>query len=194
MCRMLGEERRKAFVRTIDDHADVCVPSRPRIFEQSSSFILIGRGHCIPQPVECGAERPSPFLIPARVPAGIASAIRAPALQPVGTAPRTVFNNLDEMIGGMTLEKLAIVGEFRKFVRFDVVKSVRQCHFPKMMMVSVTLAVGCNVSQLGPIPGIGKAGQQALGKPLPIVEEPFEGHTLRYWSIVEKNADPFLRG
>src|ERR1700730_5006253 len=194
MSGVLGEERREAFVRTIDNHADVCVPSQPRILEQSSSVILICRGQCIPQPVECGAERPSPFLVPARVPAGIASAIRAPALQSVGTAPGAVFNNLDEMISGVTLEELAIVGELRQFVCLDVVKSIGQCHFPKVMMVSVTLAVGCNVSQLRPIPGIGKTGQQALGKTLSVVEEPFEGHTLRYRSIVEKNADLFLRG
>ena len=70
-------------------------------------------------------------------------------------------------------------------------KSVRKRHFPVVVMVAVTFAIGGDMSQLRPVSLIRKTGQEAIGKSLAVIQQSFERHALRYRAVIEKNADRF---
>src|SRR5438552_6314374 len=107
---VVSKECPARFVGTIENDANVVVAARPRIaeillqprFEDGSQFIA--------QPVKRGTKGNSPLLVP-RVSTRITSAIAAPTLDAVDTAPGTIFNNLNHVFGGMFFQELAIVGE-----------------------------------------------------------------------------------
>src|SRR5581483_4561586 len=73
--------------RAVEDDGDVLVAGAPGIPQAPGGFPFIERVHRIAQPVEGGAQRPAPFLIPAGPPTGVAAAVERPAADAVHTAP-----------------------------------------------------------------------------------------------------------
>ena len=134
-------------LRTVENYADVVIPRLPRIFQEFTEAFLEDGDQSVAQPIERRPQRPAPLLVPGMAP-GIAAAIGAPALDSVDTTPRTLFDDFGGMLGGMHLEKFAIVCKLRKFGFLNVVQGRTECHFAVMVMVSVALAVGRDVDQL----------------------------------------------
>src|SRR5581483_7913083 len=66
---------------------------------------------------------------------------------------------------------------------------IRQRHFAVAVMMSVGLAIGCDMNELWPVASIGEAAFQAVGKLLAAVQQLFESYGLRDWAIVEKKID-----
>ncbi len=92
---------------------DISVASAPDIFEQSPSRVFGKRRDGIPQPVESCAKRRAPSLIPTLVPA-VAAAVGAPALDAVGTTPRSILDDFRLPRGRELSQELAIVGQARQ--------------------------------------------------------------------------------
>src|SRR5436305_5373401 len=142
----------------------------------------------IAEKIEGNAQWPAPLLVPAGM-AGVATAVGAPPFHAMDAAPRGVLDDLDFVGRRKFLQKLTIVRQFLRVLRFDPVESIRKGHFAVAMMMSIGLAVGGNVNKLGPVAGIGKAAFQAIGKLLAAIQQLLKSHGLGDWTIVEKNTD-----
>src|SRR5260370_3407133 len=79
-------ETLQAFRRAVQNHVDVVVARRPGILQISRRGSFVAGSHFVAQPVERLAQRRAPFLIPLRVPAGIAATVVAQHSS-TGTAP-----------------------------------------------------------------------------------------------------------
>src|ERR1700730_5898309 len=108
-------------------------------------------------------------------------------------APRAVLHDFHKMVGRITLQKLPVIGEFRQLVVFDTLQRVRQRHFTKAMMVTITFPIRSDMRKLWPSSSVGKAADQTIRKPLAVIQQAFKGHALRYRPVVEKDADRFFR-
>src|ERR1700719_2667842 len=164
--------------RTVQDHANVFVAGFPGLLQEDSRLLLIERRQAVAQPIERSSEWCSPLLRPTRMPAGIATAVRAPALYPVNTAPRTVLHDFREMVRWVFLQKLSVIGQLRQLVRLNVMKRISERHFAEAMMMTVAFSVRGDVHELRPLPRVGEAAHQAVGEALPVVEHPLERYTL----------------
>ena len=98
---VLGEKCLPCFPRAVKDDLNVIIARRPWVLEQLLGFLFVKRGQRVAQPIECGAQRGAPLLIPARMPTGVAAAVAPPAFDPVNTTPRAIIKYLDFMGGGM---------------------------------------------------------------------------------------------
>src|ERR1051326_3429277 len=83
---VIGKESAARFFRAVKNDADVIIAARPRISQVQFGLRLKNGSKAVPQPVEGGAQGSTPLLVP-RMPAGVASAVAAPALNPVHAAP-----------------------------------------------------------------------------------------------------------
>src|SRR5690349_10259231 len=123
----------------------------------------------------------------------VTSAIRAPTFDAVDTAPRTVVDNFYEVIRRMTLQKLGIVGQLGKIVRFDVMQRIGKRHFAKAMMMTVALSVRGDIHDLWPLACLGKSASEPLRKAFAVIEQPLKRYALRNRPVIEKNADALAR-
>ena len=96
--------------------------------------------------------------------AGITPAIRFPAFHAVRAAPGSIFEDFNPVIWRMQLQELPVIGQLRAAAVFDTMQGVGQRHIAIMMMVTVTLAVRCDMRELRPGALVGKAAQQAIRK------------------------------
>ena len=101
------KERRHRFVRAVQNHLDVIVPSLPRIFQERCHLNFIEARQAVSQPIESGAQWRPPFLVPIAMSARIAPAVGAPALDAVDTAPRAIRDNFDDMVRRKLLQETA---------------------------------------------------------------------------------------
>ena len=62
--------------------------------------------------------------------------------------PRGVLENLGIVLGWMLLQKFPVVSNLRQAAGLDVPERVRQRHVAEGMVMSVGLAVGCDMGQL----------------------------------------------
>src|SRR6185437_3167537 len=176
----------------VENNVDIVVARSPWIFEQILCLLLeLGR-NSIAQPIQRLSQRRKPLLIPSGMPAGITAAVGPPALDSMYAAPRGVFNDLRQNFGRMHLEELPVINQLSLAAGLNAVQSVTQRHLAIMMMVTVTLAVRCDVAKLRPIALIGKAAEEPVSKPLPIIKQPFECDGLRNRPIIKKDIDRFF--
>ena len=83
----------------VQNDGDVFVARRPRFGDDSGAMGFVERREFVAQPIESGAERSAPLLIPTGMSARIAAAIGGPAADAVGTAPGGVFDDFDFVSG-----------------------------------------------------------------------------------------------
>src|SRR5580700_12183108 len=112
----------QAFIRSIQDYANVFVARLPRVLQKCWRFGFIHGCQRITKPIERRPQRRAPLLIPLRVSTGIAATILAPALDTVNAAPRSIWKNLDKVVRGIAFEELSVICELSKFIRFYVVQ------------------------------------------------------------------------
>src|SRR5690606_13322672 len=93
------QERVHVARRPVEHDRDVVVACLPRVAQQYRRMLLEIRRDLITQPVERGPERLAPRLVPSRVTARAATAIRTPALHSMCTAPRAALHDADLMAG-----------------------------------------------------------------------------------------------
>ena len=120
---VVGEKCSTGFLGAIENHANVVVAGGPGVADIFLQSRLEDGSQSVAQPVERGPQRSAPLLVPG-MSAGIASTIAAPAFDAVDATPRTVFDDLDEMLGGMFFKKLAVVGKLGDVLSFDFVQGV----------------------------------------------------------------------
>src|SRR5690349_20629396 len=96
--------------------------------------------------------------------ARVATAIGRPPSDPVRTAPRGVLDDLYFMRRRTLIEELAVICDLRQLVRLDVFEGVGERHVSVRMVMTVRLAVGCNVHQLRPLAKIAEPAQKSRGK------------------------------
>src|SRR4030042_6167695 len=93
--------------------------------------------------------------------------------------------------GGMFLEVFAIIGDLCQALGFDEMKAEGKRHFTKTVMMAVTFPVGCDMDQLGPLPGVMEGREQPGGKGLAVFQQTSKGNVLGDRSIVEEGVDCF---
>ena len=71
----------------IEHQLDIGIARCPRIKEQIPTDCFELAGGIIAQEIECGSERSAPFLVPARLAAGVATTIAYPTTDSVRAAP-----------------------------------------------------------------------------------------------------------
>src|SRR5689334_23857517 len=104
-------------------------------------------------------------------------------------APRRVLGNLNLAKGRAALEVMAVIGNFGKFVRFDVLQSVRQRHVAVYMVMTIGFAIGCDMHQLRPGALIMKPAEQSIGKLFAVGKEFLECDRPRDGAVVKEEID-----
>src|SRR6185312_12622229 len=190
-----GEKAIEVFRRALDDHADIFISRPPDIFEECSGGLLVKGSDRVPQPIERGAQGRAPVLVPSGIASAIAPAVFTPATHAVRATPGAVLYDLRLMLRRMFFEILAIVRQPCDALLLDELQCIGQRHVAVAMMMSVTLAVGSDVHQLGPIPGIHESIREPAGELLTAGQQVLECDRLRDRRIVEKhrNCPPLLQ-
>ena len=83
---------------------------------------------------------------------------------------------------------LAIIGDARELVAFDVIQRVGERHVAVRMVMAVGFAIGGDVHELGPGTAVVEAAEQAMGKTLTIQQQLLEGDRARDGAIVEEQG------
>ena len=161
--------------------------------EQFGGLGFVGFDEAVAQVIERLAQGRAPRLVPAGLAAGVAAAVGVPAADAVRAAPGGVLDDLDFVGRRVDGEVLAVVGELRQLVGFDVMQRVGERHLALEMMVAVGLAVGGDVHELRPAAVLGEAADQAVGEAFAIGEQPFEGDGAGDGAVVEEEVDAAAR-
>src|SRR4029453_6875831 len=122
---MLGQEPLYALRRAIEADVDIVVAGLPRIPQERSRAGLVAGSQGVPEPIQGLPEGGAPGLLPLRVPARVASTVTLPPIEPVGTAPRGVLDDLHEVRGVVPFEVFRIVREAREIIGVEVMKGIR---------------------------------------------------------------------
>src|ERR1035438_7664202 len=120
------------------------------------------------------------------MPAGIAAAVSAPAPYAMHATPGSVFENLDDVLGGIARQKFGVVGDPGQTIGFDVAERVGERHIAVTVVMAVGFAICGDVGQLWPVALIVEGGQQTPGEVLPIVEQALKGNGARNGPVVEE--------
>jgi hypothetical protein len=174
------------------DHLDVGVARGPRIDEQLGPERVVEVGDAIAQPVERVAQRPTPGLAPPGPTAGVAAAVGAPPIDPVGAAPRRVLADLDLPGGRPRGAERGVVGERRAGViaAGDRRQRPGQAHIAVAVVVAVGLAVGRDVAQRRVV---ATGRDQATREGATVDQQALERHRSRQRSVVEEHVDGATR-
>src|SRR3989344_6119370 len=112
----------------IQNHFNIIIPYHPWTVGKFTHMLFIQRSHPVTQPIHGGAKGAAPFLVPAAMAPDIASATRAPALNPVSAAPGSIFNNL-HLMGRREFDRIfAIVSYLGKVLRGNMMQAIGQRH------------------------------------------------------------------
>ena len=122
---VLEQEGVDAAFRAVEHDLDKVIPGAPGVMQELGGGVFVRLGGGIAQKVERVAKRRAPLLIPTGAASGVATAIRAPALDPVYAAPRGVLAQFDLPARRIEVEELSINGELREILSFDVFQRVR---------------------------------------------------------------------
>src|SRR6185369_9570521 len=141
------------------------------------------------QPVEGISQRLPPLLIPAAVPAGIASAIALPAFYAMTATPGGVGEDFHLVVRRIQGQKFAVVGEPGHPSLLNVVQCMSQRHLAEGVVMAVGLAVGGDADEFRPLPGGGKAARQAGGKYLAVIKQFFEGNRLGNGTVIKEQGN-----
>src|SRR5256885_1737824 len=114
---VLLKEVGDGIMRPVEHNFDIGVTRGPGIAQYSLSHLFKEGIDGVTQPIEGGAQRPAPMLLPRS--AGVAAAIAVPALDAVRTAPGGVLNDAHFHGWWMLFEKFAIVGQLGLVVLLD---------------------------------------------------------------------------
>src|SRR5262249_39794964 len=168
-----------AVISAIEHDMDIFVTGLPGIVEERRGTILESRRNRVTQPIERLAQRRPPFLIPFRMPAGIASAMTVPPFDALRTAPGAAFPNFGLHHRRMLRKVLAVVGEPGKIVVPDVMESIGERHLPFFVVMAVRFTVRGDVYDLGPGSALfRKRRNQTCCKVVASVEQVFESDAL----------------
>src|SRR6202034_4878106 len=127
------------------------------------------------------------------MPAGVAAAIRFPALDSVRATPGGVFEDFDPVIRRVHLQELAVVRELGYVARFDAPQSIGKRHFAVMVMMTVAFTVRCDMRKLRADAIVGEPAQQPVRESFAVVEQALECHALRDRSVVEEQRYRLFR-
>ncbi len=179
----------------MEDDVDVFVTRSPGIFQELAGGVFVYLGQVVAQPIESLTQRLAPLLVPARVAAGVATAIAAPAFDAVDTAPGSALEDFHSVDGRMLFQVFPEIRELGRLIRFDVVERVSQRHLAETVVMSVGFAVGRDVNEFGPGTQIlSESGHDAFGERFSIAEKVFESDSTRDGAVVEKQIDLAARG
>jgi hypothetical protein len=126
--------------------------------------------------------------MPFRVPAGIASAITLPPLNPMSTTPGGVFRDFNLARGRVLFQIFPVIGDLCQAIGFNVMKGKSQCHVPEAMVVSVGLSISGNVDKLRPGTFFREGVGKTMGKIVTALEEILKGNPPGDRAIVEKEG------
>src|SRR5262245_56357635 len=122
----------------------------------------------------------------------IASAIAAPSLDAVPTAPGSVLNDLDFARGRMQFEELAVDGEPREPLRFDMIERIGERHLAEAMVMPVGLSVRRRMRELWRVID-GESLGPSSGERLTVIEQAGEGDVLRDRPVIEEDREAAAR-
>src|ERR1035441_626945 len=187
MVRLCAEEARNGLLAAVEHHMDILVARGPHIGEELSALLLGKRTQSIAQLVEGPAQRCAPLLVEAGL-AAIATAVGAPALDTVNTAPRGIIDDFALVFRGKLRKEAGVVGEFYCLICFKQAECVGQGHFAVPVMVAIGLAVSGNVNQLGR-GTLFEAGFEARCEVLTRVEQAFKRDGSRGGAVVKEDCN-----
>src|SRR6185436_2551970 len=93
------------------------------------------------------AQWRAPRLLPARMPAAVAAAVRAPPFDAMRATPRGVATNLHAVGNAHPVEVGGVVGQLNLPVALDGVDGRGERHFAEAVMMPIRLAVRGDVDQ-----------------------------------------------
>src|SRR5439155_362331 len=166
---------------------DVAVAGLPRILQPRRGAGLVEEIDLVAEPIERLAQRRPPALLP--VAAHTAATVPAPALDTMGAAPRRGLADLGlepRWVGG---EEGAVVRERRKLFGLDLLDDGGQRHVPEALVMTVGLAVGRAVNELGPVTRGRAAAAQPVDEALAALEGVLERDRARDRTIVEEERE-----
>jgi hypothetical protein len=94
---VLRQESPDVLLRAVQNDIDILVAGRPRVLLETACFTLKPRRQGVAKPIQGLPQWSSPFLIPAGMTAGVATAVAAPPFDTVHTTPRTVLEYLHHL-------------------------------------------------------------------------------------------------
>ena len=167
---------------------DVSVAGGPDVLKQAFGGVFAERGDGIAEPVESGAKRRAPALVPPLASA-VAAAVGTPALDTVGTTPRGIVDDFRLPLGWELGQELAVIDQPRQLLVFDEAQGIGESHFSMAMVVAITLAVGGHMHHLRfRVAGV-NATSQPPGVVFSVIEQAFEGDRARQWAVVEEDGN-----
>ena len=169
---------------------NIIIARGPRVFKIFPSAGIKIFGHLISDKIQRFAQRGAPFLVPARVPAGITAAVGPPAFHPVETAPGRIFKNLCFILRRELLQKFAVHRQMHVRQALHIFKAVSQGHIGKFLVVAVCFAVGGNMHQLR-FGAAGIGAHQAAGKIFAAFKRIRKSNPLRDGPVIKKQSDFF---
>ena len=169
---------------------NIIIARGPGVFKIFPSAGIKIFGHLISDKIQRFAQRGAPFLVPARVPAGITAAVGPPAFHPVETAPGRVFKNLCFILRRKLLQKFAVHRQMHVRQALHIFEAVSQGHIGKFLVVAVCFAVGGNMHQLR-FGAAGIGAHQAAGKIFAAFKRIRKSNPLRDGPVIKKQSDFF---
>src|SRR5271167_933525 len=119
---VLRQESPQALHRAVQNDIDILVAGGPRVLQETASLALKSRRQGVSKPIQGFPQWSPPFLIPARMTAGIAAAIAAPPFDTVHATPGAILEYLRHLDGRMPFQVLAIIGYLSELFGFDVIE------------------------------------------------------------------------
>src|SRR6185369_6458137 len=148
---MLREElRRRA---ALQQNVNVSIARLPRVLEQPAPEIFKPFGRTVAKIVQSRTQRPTPFLVPRRVTAGMTTAIANPTTDAVRATTRRAFTmrsrlQVNLMLRREAIEKLTVVRYPKVFARSLHVQHVSKAQIAKLEMMPVGLTVDRDIDHL----------------------------------------------
>src|SRR4030067_2991071 len=94
----------------------------------------------------------------------------------------------------MFFKIFSIICYLCEILRFEEVQAIGKGHITKTVMMTIALAIRCNVDHLRPVSLVVKCRKQSLSKGFPIVQQLAKGNILRDMSNIEKYANRLSGG
>ena len=126
-------------------------------------------------------------MIPTNADAGVASAVAFPSAEVVTATPRCLLDDFYVMRRWILGQELRVVRGAHQLPLVEIVERVGQGHVPMRVMVSVRLAVGGDVDELGAAARIAECAEETMSQVLAAGQEILERHGPCDRAVVEKN-------
>ena len=186
----VGREKSvQACLAAVVDDRNIGVARLPGVGEAAPPFPVEDRRAGVAQPVHGLAQGSAPALAPAPVHAGIAAAVRAPALHAVDATPRRLLEDFRLVLRRMAVEVGGVVDQFDGWVGLEQRQAVGERHLAVGVVVAVGLAVRGDAYDLRPVAVVAERSHEPVAKGLAALQHVAEGHVLGDGAVVEKDRE-----